>query len=448
MNRTYDFVSLGGGPAGTAAAIRAAQLGARAAVVESSSLGGTCLNTGCIPTKTLLYSSEIYGLTRRMVEFGTVIYGENRLDFSRLKRRQERIVKQLQTGLAQVLESYGVTVINGRGKVLGKERISVQSNETTEELFTKSILICTGSKPQVPSFLTVDGQRVMTSDHVLAMDILPAELVILGGGAVGVEFATFFQTLGLPVVLQERESRLLPQEDVEISQELEKQLTRLGVTVKTGDASQPSEKKTVLAATGRKPAVEDLGLEEARVALDKGFVQTDEHMMTSVSGIYAAGDVAGKTLFAYGASQEGIVAAENASGHKSVMDHRFIPRSIFCQPNVASVGLTEEQAKTQGPTLVGRFSLAANPRASIIGLRHGLVKIVAEEKSHKVLGIHMVGHEVTEHIAGCALALKLGAKLEDFSREIFPHPTMAEAIHAAAEDALGRCVDLPKKAAS
>lgn len=438
-------MSIGGGPAGCSAAIRAAQLGLKAAIVEQGAVGGTCLNWGCIPTKTLLYAAEIYGLSKKMAELGTVI-GEGRLEFSRIKRRQERIVKQLQLGLSAILTSYGIPVIKGKGRLGGQGQVLVDTGSSQDTISAKHILIATGSAPASLPSLPIDGQRVLNSGHVLSVDILPAELHIVGAGAVGVEFATFFQTLGLPVTLQEKEPRLLPGEDEDISQELENQFARMGMTIKTKDSSLPPEKKMVLVATGRKPVLENLGLERAGVAMDKGRIVTDQTMKTSVAGIYAAGDVVAKTMFAYGAAQEGIVAAEQAAGHKSsTIDYRFIPRCIFCHPQVASVGLTEAQAKAQGGILVGKFSLAANPRATILSQRHGLIKVVADAKTHTLLGIHMIGHEVTEHIGGAALALKLGAKLEDFSREIFPHPTLAEALYGACEDALGRCVDLPKK---
>jgi len=471
LGENYDVAIIGAGPGGYVAAIRASQLGGKVAVIEKDELGGTCVNRGCIPTKTLLASAQLLDSVKKRSEFG-IKSGEVCVDFSIIVKRKERIVKQLVSGIGQLFKSYGVEVIRGKGKLTERIKdklieIKIEKEDGSEEKVTaKKLIIATGSIPaQIPG-ISIDGRDVITSDEALELEEVPASLLIVGGGVIGVEFASIFNSLGSKVTIVELLPRIIPTEDEEISEELKKFLVKSGIEVNTEvkvreivsangkkraiiETSRGKEEKIahkVLIATGRKPYTEGLGLEKTGIGLDKGRILVNERMETNLPGVFAIGDVVGGVLLAHVASGEGIVASENAMGNQSKIDYRVIPNCIYSIPEVASVGLSEERAKEMGyEVAVGRFPFLANARATILGERVGMVKIVADRRNNEILGVHIVGPDATELIGEASLAIKARVTTKDLERMIHAHPTLSEAIFEAAHDVHGEAIDLKKK---
>jgi len=471
LGENYDVAIIGAGPGGYVAAIRASQLGGKVVVIEKDELGGTCVNRGCIPTKALLASAQLLDSLKKGSEFG-IKSGEVCVDFSIIVKRKERIVKQLVSGIGQLFKSYGIEVIRGRGKLTEKIKgklieIEIEKEDGSEEKVTaKKLIIATGSIPaQIPG-ISIDGRDVITSDEALELEEVPASLLIVGGGVIGVEFASIFNSLGSKVTIVELLPRIIPTEDEEISEELKKFLVKSGIEVNTEvkvreivsangkkraiiETSRGKEEKIaqkVLIATGRKPYTEGLGLEKTGIGLDKGRILVNERMETNLPGVFAIGDVVGGVLLAHVASGEGIVASENAMGNQSKIDYRVIPNCIYSIPEVASVGLSEERAKEMGyEVAVGRFPFLANARATILGERVGMVKIVADRRNNEILGVHIVGPDATELIGEASLAIKARVTTKDLERMIHAHPTLSEAIFEAAHDVHGEAIDLKKK---
>ena len=471
LGENYDVAIIGAGPGGYVAAIRASQLGGKVVVIEKDELGGTCVNRGCIPTKALLASAQLLDSLKKGSEFG-IKSGEVCVDFSIIVKRKERIVKQLVSGIGQLFKSYGVEVIRGKGKLTERIKdklieIKIEKEDGSEEKVTaKKLIIATGSYPaQIPG-ISIDGRDVITSDEALELEEVPASLLIVGGGVIGVEFASIFNSLGSKVTIVELLPRIIPTEDEEISEELKKFLVKSGIEVNTEvkvreivsangkkraiiETSRGKEEKIahkVLIATGRKPYTEGLGLEKTGIGLDKGRILVNERMETNLPGVFAIGDVVGGVLLAHVASGEGIVASENAMGNQSKIDYRVIPNCIYSIPEVASVGLSEERAKEMGyEVAVGRFPFLANARATILGERVGMVKIVADRRNNEILGVHIVGPDATELIGEASLAIKARVTTKDLERMIHAHPTLSEAIFEAAHDVHGEAIDLKKK---
>ncbi|MFB0527931.1 MAG: dihydrolipoyl dehydrogenase, partial [bacterium] len=434
-------------------------------------LGGTCVNRGCIPTKTLLASARLLNSVKKGGEFG-INSGEVSVDFSTISKRKERIVKQLVSGIGQLFKSYGVEVIKGKGRLTDRIKdnlveLEVEKDDgSVEKVMGKKLIIATGSIPaQIPG-ISIDKRDVMTSDQALELEEIPSSLLIVGGGVIGVEFASIFNSLGSKVTIVELLPRIIPTEDVEISEELKKFLVRSGIEVNTEvkvkeilsdngkkkvviETPRGKEEKIaqkVLIATGRKPYTEGLGLEKTGIGLEKGRILVNERMETNLPGIFAIGDVVGGVLLAHVASGEGIVASENALGNQSKIDYRVIPNCIYSLPEVASVGLSEERAKEMGyEVAVGRFPFLANARATIMGERIGLVKILADRTTDEILGVHIVGPDATELIAEASVAIKAKVTTKDLERMIHGHPTLSEAIFEAAHDVYGEAIDLKKK---
>jgi len=470
-NANYDIAIIGAGPGGYVAAIRASQLGGKVAVIEKGELGGTCVNRGCIPTKALVASAQLFHSVKKAGEFG-IKSGEVSVDFSVIAKRKERIVRQLVSGIGQLFKSYDVEVIKGKGKLTERIKdnlveIDVEKDDgSIEKVMAKKLIIATGSVPaQIPG-ISIDGRDVITSDQALELEEVPPSLLIVGGGVIGVEFASIFNSLGSKVIIVELLPRIIPTEDEEISEQLKKLLLKSGIEVNTGvkvkeiisdngkkkvviDTPEGREEKVaqkVLIATGRKPYTEGLGLEKTGIGLEKGRILVNERMETNLPGIFAIGDVVGGVLLAHVASAEGIVASENAMGNQSKIDYRVIPNCIYSLPEVASVGLSEERAKEMGyEVAVGRFPFLANARATIMGERVGLVKIVADRKTDEILGVHIVGADATELIAEASVAIKAKVTTKDLERMIHGHPTLSEAIFEAAHDVHGEAIDLKKK---
>lgn len=444
---SYDLIVIGGGPAGYGAAIRAAQLGASVLLVEKEAVGGTCLNWGCVPTKFLWESVHLRKKMARAQDYG--ISAEIKgTDFGALLQKKGKTVDMLTRGLASLLKSYSIETIEGTASFINPKELTIKKkNGETLPVTGKKYLIAAGSRSSNLRNLAIDHNKVLDPTDLLNIKELPKSLLIVGGGAIGVEFATVFAGLGSEVTLIEKEPQLLPAADAELAAEVKKTLERQGVKVLTGSGdfeklAAASDK--VLLSVGRKPNVEELALEKAGVKYTDKGIETNDRLETNVKNIYAAGDIAGKSLLAYVAQAEGITAVENAFGEKSELDRTAVPWAVFCNPPAAGAGARENDLE-QGKISVGRFQLAASGRAAIESERTGWVKVICDRKSGKILGGCMIGPGAEELMPVLSLAVRKQLTVKDLSREIFFHPSISEALHCACEDALEKCVDLPKR---
>lgn len=453
-----DVAVIGAGPGGYVAALRAAQLGAQVVLIERDRLGGVCLNQGCIPSKALLRSVEVYRLACEGERFG-VTASEVKLDWRAAQARKREVVKRLARGVELLLERARVKVVRGEARFVSADAVAVQGGDRIEG---RHFIIATGSHPTRPPIPGLDLPGVLDSQQALELEELPQSICIIGGGAIGVEFATLFVGAGVKVTLVEMLPRLLPTLDRSLGQRLQWSLKRRGAEVLTGarvtgvgatdgelqitivtesgGKQVPAEK--VLCAVGRRPNVEGLGLDAARVRYDGSGIAVDERMRTSVPTIYAIGDVAqGRWLLAHVASHEGLVAAENSCGRNARMHYHAVPACVFSSPEVASVGLSEEEAREQGHDVrVGTFALMGNGKALADGEPEGFVKVVAEGEVGQVVGVHAMGPHVSELIPEGVMAITLEATLEEFAATIHPHPTVSEALAEAALAADGRAI--------
>ena len=455
------IIVIGAGPGGYVAAIRAAQLGSEVTVVEKNEVGGTCLNVGCIPTKTLLASVEVLSLIKEAAKFG-INAGETTPDLARMIARKEKIVGQLRKGIEYLLKNKKIILIKGRAKVLEPGKIEViKDDNSREKLAADKIIIATGSESAKPSRFLFQEGKVITSKEALSLEKIPESLLIVGAGAIGVEFGCIFAALGTEVTIVEMLPQVLPTEDAEIARELEKQLKRKGIKIRTGmrietvdsrqslvhsrlSSGENIETEKVLVAVGRKLNSDNLGLEKVGVKTEKGRIVVNERLETNIAGIYAIGDVVGGALLAHKASTEGITAAENASGLDSVMDYRAVPGCIFTRPEVASVGLTEQRAGEDGYEIkIGKFPFRALGKAQAVGQVEGMIKIVADAASDEILGIHIIGPQATDLIAEGVLAMKMEVTAEELGNTIHAHPTLAEGLMEAAHAVHGRAIHLP-----
>ncbi len=462
----YDVVVIGGGPGGYVCAIRAAQLGLKTAVVEKADLGGVCLNWGCIPTKALLRNAEVVNLIRNDAKEYGVSFDNFHADWGVAVKRSRRVVKRLVTGVGALLRKNGVDVIIGEGRLAAADLVRVRG-ETERELRARHVVIATGSRARSIPGVTIDGERVIASRHAVVLEEVPGTLVIMGAGPIGVEFATIFNAYGSRVVLLEMLPQVLPLEDAEVAEVLEKELRKAGIEVRTntlvegveltdygvavhakvGDESTIIHGDRVLVAIGRAPNSENLGLEELGVATERGFVQVDEFLQTNLPGVYAIGDVAGPPLLAHKAMHEGVVAAEHAAGRDpQPVDRENIPACTYCHPQVASVGLTEAQARERGYQVkVGKFPFQASGRALGGGYYPGFVKIVVDERYGEILGAHIVGPGATEIIHEIALARATELTSEDIGATVHAHPTLSEAVAEAALAAVDAAIHIPPR---
>lgn len=462
----YDVVVIGAGPGGYVAAIRSAQLGLKTAIVEREYWGGVCLNIGCIPTKALLHSADLLEEARDSKQFGIVIPQVD-VDWGGVMKYKEKVVKQMTGGVNFLMKKNKIDTYNGSAKFVDRTTISITSSDGKESRVTaKNIIIATGSQPRAlpPIGGVFDEDRIISSTGALALSAVPKSIIIVGAGAIGVEFASAFRAFGAQVTIIEALPRLVPVEDEEISAELARAFNKRGIKVFTGakltkidkgdgqvtatftDADGKEQQLTaerLLLGIGRAPNTKDLGLEAAGVELDqRGFVKVDEFLKTNVPGIYAIGDVAVTTPWlAHKASAEGIMVAEEIAGHTvQPINYRKVPGCTYSNPEIASVGLTEAQAREQGYDVkIGKFPFSANGKATILGQRNGFIKIVAEKKYDEVLGVHIIGPHATELIAEGGVALSHEATAESLMRTIHAHPTLYEALgeaeHATAEGA-------------
>jgi dihydrolipoamide dehydrogenase len=457
------IIVIGAGPGGYVAAIRAAQLGAAVTVVEKGPLGGTCLNVGCIPTKALLHSAELYAaITGEGPSIG--IFADNvRFDWPRVLRRKAEVVRRLVGGVGGLLRSNGVTHVQGEARLAGPHVVEVDGRR----LEADAVIIASGSTPALPPVPGLDLEGVVTSDGALSLESLPASLAIAGGGVIGVEFASIFACFGVKVTIIEMLPRILPNIDAEAADIVHKALSRKGVVFHTASGLQSVERNggglqllaqtpqgperiqvdALLVATGRRPNTAGLGLEALGVEMDRARIVTDGRMRTNIPGLYAIGDCTSRIMLAHVAGHEGQIAAQNIMGEDSVMDYRAVPSAIYTSPAVACAGLSEEEAVKAGHTVkIGRFPLAANGRSLIAGETAGMIKIVADARYGEILGVHIVGGPATDMIAEGCLALRLEATLEELITTIHAHPTVSEAVAEAAMAALGRVIHMPRTA--
>jgi dihydrolipoamide dehydrogenase len=460
---SFDLVVVGGGPGGYVAAIRAAQLGMKTAVVEREHLGGICLNWGCIPTKALLRSSEIYHLLHRLDDFGFSAKDIS-FDAGKVVARSRAVAKQLSNGVAYLLRTNKVTVFDGQGRLAGKGRLAVaKDGNPGTELAAEHIVLATGARARSLPGLEPDGERVWTYKEAMVPPAIPKSLLVVGSGAIGIEFASFYHDMGAEVTVVEVLDRVLPVEDEEISAFARKSFEKQGIRIHTAASvtsleregegvtarieadgkSHEANVERVILAVGIVGNVEDIGLENTGVVVDRTHIVVDEWLRTGEPGIYAIGDVVGPPWLAHKASHEGVICVEHIAGVNDVhpLDVHNIPACTYCRPQVASVGLTEKAAREAGYEVkVGHFPFIGNGKAIALGEPEGMVKTVFDGKTGELLGAHMIGAEVTELIQGYTIAKTLETTETELIHTIFPHPTLSETMHEAVLDAYGRAI--------
>jgi dihydrolipoamide dehydrogenase len=463
VDQSFDLVVVGSGPGGYVAAIRAAQLGLKTALVEREHLGGICLNWGCIPTKALLRSSEIYHLLHHIDDFGFSAK-DIRFDAGKVVARSRAVAKQLSNGVAYLLRKNKVTVFDGHGRLAGKGRLAVEKDgNPVAELTAAHIVLATGARARTLPGLEADGERVWTYKEAMVPAAIPKSLLVVGSGAIGIEFASFYHDMGAEVTVVEVLDRVLPVEDEEISALARKSFEKQGIKIHTGAtvkaldhagdhvtaAIEAHEKafettvERVILAVGIVGNVEDIGLENTGVAVEKTHVVVDEWLRTGEAGVYAIGDLVGPPWLAHKASHEGVICVERIAGVNDVhpLDLHNIPACTYCRPQVASVGLTEKGAREAGYEIkTGHFPFIGNGKAIALGEPEGMVKTVFDSKTGELLGAHMIGAEVTELIQGYTIAKTLETTETELIRTIFPHPTLSEMMHESVLDAYGRAI--------
>ena len=462
--QSFDIIILGGGPGGYVAAIRASQLGMKAAVVERENLGGICLNWGCIPTKALLRASEINHLLHNLGPYG--FKAENiSFDFQAVIKRSRAVSKQLTDGVKFLMKKHKITVFDGTGKLAGKNKLSVtKDGKPVAELTAPHIILATGARARVIPGIEPDGKLIWSYREALVPNVMPKRLVVIGSGAIGSEFASFFCNMGSEVTLIEAMDRILPVEDAEISAFVQKSFTKQGMKVMTGVKVQGVRKEgesctvivevagkvseiaadRVISAVGIVGNVEDIGLEGTAIKVDRTHVLVDEFSRTGEPGVYAIGDLTGPPWLAHKAMHEAVVCVEAIAGkHPHPMDTGNIPGCTYCRPQVASVGLTEAAAKAKGHEVkVGRFPFIGNGKAIAMGEVEGMIKTIFDAKTGEMLGAHMVGPEVTEMIQGYTIARGMETTEAELMHTIFPHPTVSETMHEAVLDAYGMALHI------
>ncbi|MEK3853221.1 dihydrolipoyl dehydrogenase [Cytobacillus sp. FSL H8-0458] len=471
MAQEYDLVILGGGTGGYVAAIRASQLGLKTAIVEKGKLGGTCLHKGCIPSKALLRSAEVFATAKHSEDFG-VMTSDVSINFGKVQERKNKIVDQLHKGVQHLMKQGKIDVFEGTGRILGPSifspmpgTISVEMNngDENEMLIPKNVIVATGSRPRTLPGLDIDGQLVMTSDEALALEEVPSSIIIVGGGVIGIEWASMLSDFGADVTVIEYADRIIPTEDKEISKEMQRLMKKKGVKIVTGakvlpETLQKGEGVTIsaevkgsqkefsaeklLVSVGRQANTEGIGIENTDIQIEKGFIAANEYFQTKESHIYAIGDVIGGLQLAHVASHEGIVAVEHIAGQNpSSIDYSLVSKCIYSSPEAASVGLTEDEAKEKGHDVkTGKFSFRAIGKALVFGESDGFVKIVADKDTDDILGVHMIGPHVTDMISEAGLARVLDATPWEVAHTIHPHPTLSEAIGEAALAVDGKAI--------
>ena len=466
MSDQFDVTVIGAGPGGYVAAIRAAQLGLKTAIIErDKDLGGTCLLRGCIPTKELLHSAHVYDMISDPTEFGVSVEGF-KLHFNKVMERKNKVVGRLSKGVEFLMKKNKITVFKGQGKLEGKGRVTVtDATGKKQDIATKNVIIATGSAPRLLPGVDIKSPRVVTSDQLLDFDHVPKSMVVLGAGAVGVEFASVFKRFGSDVTIIELLPRLVPIEDEETSAELQKSFRRRKINVMTstrfesvkvnqndveisytGADGKPGKinAETLLIAVGRRPVTDGLGLENTKIETDRGYLKVDEYMRTAEPNVYAIGDVIPTPWLAHVASKEGCLAAEHIAGkNPHPINYNLVPNCTYCEPEIGSVGLTEAKAKEKGYDIkVGKFPFSALGKAIILGETEGFVKIISDAKYDEILGVHIMGPHATDLLGEACVALGLEATTEALGHIMHAHPTLSESIMEAAEAVHGMATSI------
>ena len=455
----YDVGIIGGGPGGYVAAIKAAQLGGSVCLIEKGEWGGTCLNRGCIPTKTLFAVANLATQVQEASAFGIHISGEATINYAQVLDHKASVIKQLTGGIAQLLKANGVDTFNGTATLTDRNSIVVSKPDgTTEQLHAKNIIIATGSEPAEPPVFDIDEEQVLTTTGILNLTELPESLLIVGGGVSGCEFASIFSALGCQVTVLELLPTILATEDVQVIRHIQLFMKRKGITIHTGaklthvkkseagvtavlESGEEITAEKMLVSIGRRYNTENIGLEAVGVHTDSGKIVVDAQMQTNVPSIYAVGDVASRYLLAHVASAEGKMAAQNCLGDSVEMDYQVIPWCVFTLPEIGHVGMTEKEATDEGYEVkIGRFPYAANGKALGLGETDGFVKTVSDVDSGDILGVHIVGVQASTLIHEAAIAVRLGASAEDIAHTVHAHPTLSEMVMESAEAAYGRAI--------
>ena len=460
----FDLIIIGSGPGGYVAAIRASQLGLKTAVVEEDKLGGVCLNWGCIPTKALIKNAEVLDLFKKGKQFG-ISYDNLGFDFGSAVKRSRKVALKLSKGVEYLFKKNKITLFPGHAHLTSSNRVKVEKDgKLVNELEAKNIILATGSRPKSVPGIKIDGEKVITSTEAMVLEEVPKSLIIVGAGAIGIEFAYIYNSYGSEVTVIEMLENILPIEDKEITEQLRSSFIKRGVKIYTGSKVaetriegkniklKMSSKKEVkdivgekiLVAIGRDPNIEDLGLEDLKVDTDNGFIKVNKNYETNVKGLFAIGDVIGAPLLAHAASEEGIAAVEYiAKGKEAEVDLNNMPSCTYCQPQVASIGLTEDKAREKGFDIdIGRFPFRANGKAQALEEMEGMVKIIVEKKYGEILGAHILGSEATEMIAEIGVAKRLESTVEELATTVHAHPTLSEVVGEASLDALGRAIHI------
>ncbi|MFC5283362.1 dihydrolipoyl dehydrogenase [Pedobacter alpinus] len=460
----YDLIVIGSGPGGYVAAIRAAQLGLKTAIVEKESLGGVCLNWGCIPTKALLKSAQVFEYINHAADYGINV-SEASADFDAVVKRSRGVADGMSKGIQFLMKKNKIDVINGFGKIKTGGKVEVKAADgTVKEYTAKNTILATGGRSRELPHIKQDGKKVIGYREAMTLPKQPKTMIVMGSGAIGVEFAYFYATMGTKVTIVEFMDNIVPVEDEDVSKQLNRSFKKIGidiltkssvekidssgdvckVTVKTEAGEKVLEAEVVLSAVGYTPNLEGIGLEDVGVKVDKGRVVTDEFYKTNIAGVYAIGDIVGGQALAHVASAEGIICVEKIAGHHpEPLNYGNIPGCTYCSPEIASVGLTEKKAKEAGYEIkVGKFPFSASGKASASGAKDGFVKLVFDAKYGELLGAHMIGNNVTEMIAELVVARKLETTGMELIKAVHPHPTMSEAIMEAAADAYGEVIHL------
>ena len=470
MADNFDLIVLGSGPGGYVAAIRASQLGLKVAIVERENLGGICLNWGCIPTKALLRSAEIFHYMNHAKDYGLAAEKIS-ADIDAVVKRSRGVAKQLNQGIGHLMKKNKITVFMGDGKITAPGKMEVKGEKGSESLSAKNIIIATGARARDLSFAPADGKRIWTYRHAMVPPEMPKKLLVIGSGAIGIEFASFYNDMGADVTVVEMMDRVVPVEDAEVSAFLEKSLKKQGMTIITGAGVEElkstakgvsakikgkdgkiaaQEFSHCIVAIGIVPNAENIGIEQLKIATEKGHIKTDPMCRTNVPGIYAIGDITAPPWLAHKASHEGVIAAEaiaqslgNKDVHPHAMDVRNIPGCTYCHPQIASVGLTEAAAKEAGYELkVGNFPFIGNGKAIALGEAEGFIKTVFDAKTGELLGAHMIGTEVTELIQGYTVGKTLETTEAELAQTVFPHPTLSEMMHESVLAAYGKALHI------
>lgn len=461
---SYDLILIGSGPSGYVAAIRASQLGLKVAIVERSELGGICLNWGCIPTKALLKSAQVFDYIKHAADYGINVSGHSH-DFSAVVKRSRRVADGMSRGVSFLLKKNKIDVIQGNGKLISVGKVEVtESNGTKKIIESKNIILATGARSRELPNIKIDGKKIIGYREAMNLQTQPKSMLVMGSGAIGSEFAYFYNALGTKVTLVEFLPTILPIEDEDVSKEVAKSFKKQGieiltsasvesvdtsaaackVKIKTADGMKEIECDVVLSAVGIQTNIEGIGLEELGIKTDKGKVLVDDFYQTNIKGIYAIGDIVKGPALAHVASAEGIICVEKIAGHHpEALNYNNIPGCTYCSPEVASVGYTEKAAVEAGYQIkIGKFPFSASGKASAAGTKEGFVKVIFDAKYGEFLGAHFVGANVTEMIAEVVVARKLETTGMEIIKAVHPHPTMSEALMEATAQAYGECIHL------